>query len=378
MNPSSPGTTLEVDPDQDTGLLPFYAEMGVNTLAFYGYGKWAIRDALDLIGDDHQKESVVIPALFPAGAVEAIRDAGFTPRFHRIKPDLSPEFPHLDSLVGEGTAAILLVHYLGFPQSRATISAIRSRANDYDALFIEDAAQAGLTTTNDRILGTAGDVGMTSLHKLFQIPNGAALIINESDLPVWKLTRVGVKPWPSSVDVRYYTNRLAHRIRTAPPVREVVSGLPFFPDFRSNGSHSSPAAIYRRSQVPMSRLSRDLLDHIDPAWVISTRRSNYATWEDHLSMFEGATPLRQRLPTGVCPLWYPVMVEDANLDEHLPLHQWPKLSREVRDSDRFPTANRMAKRLRGFPVDQRLSPEDLERLARNAGVLEGAPASRRN
>jgi dTDP-4-amino-4,6-dideoxygalactose transaminase len=109
-----------------------------------------------------------------------------------------------------------------------------------------------------------------------------------------------------------------------------------------------------------------LLYNADVSSIVQHRRRNYAYLLNAVHALPGVTPLFSDLSPGVCPLTFPVLVQERS-DFHLnlrarglPAVTWggvvpPALSREE-----FPTADYFYQNLISLPVHQSLSSADLQ------------------
>lgn len=366
-------------PPRADGLCEYLAEHGDARYAFYGYGKVAARDALDLLlAERPTADNVVLPAYLPHGIVEPFREAGVEPRYYRCDRTLRPEIGDIERLLDAGSLAIMLTHYFGQPQSADDTAAVRGLCEEYDAFLIDDNAHAPLSRSDGRLLGTSGDVGITSLRKLLPIPNGAVLFLPNETLADERLPRSGIRERYTADDWHYCARSLGRSISDFPGVRHALSTVRWLQDHRphtpgpdrksvgATGTIEDPREIYEAAKVPMSRLSARVLDRVDPTRVIAARRANYRIWDRAIRDLDGIQPVFPSLPDGVCPQYYPVLVEDP--DDRGPLDSvgapWPSLPREVEDAPEFGTANHLATHLYTLPVHQRLDLKGLGRLDR--------------
>ena len=122
--------------------------------------------------------------------------------------------------------------------------------------------------------------------------------------------------------------------------------------------------------APMSRVSRYLLKRINLASVVERRRKNYQYLLSNSSHFKHCTPLFARLPSDVCPLGFPIVMdteEQRNTIRNIlirnkiypPVH-WD-LPLEV-DPLLFPESAHLSSCILTIPIDQRYSPSDLQRV----------------
>jgi hypothetical protein len=139
----------------------------------------------------------------------------------------------------------------------------------------------------------------------------------------------------------------------APPAEDRLrSGFPFF----------EPAQL----ELAMSPLTSLLLNGLDLAEVKRRRRRNYVFWTeavaDHLEC------VRPMLGDGVCPLLFPVLVEDkaslqaALLKEGIEIHNWWHRWYGGAAPGECPENDRLRRHLIGLPVQQNLSLRELDRI----------------
>lgn len=373
-NPRLTARTVFGRPRTD-GMRSYMTGHGASRYAFYGYGKLAMRDGLDLLSTERPgATNVVIPAYLPHGIVESFRDAGLEPRYYRCDRRLRPNLEDIERLLDGESLAVMLTHYFGHPQPPGDVERMRTLCRRYDAFLIDDNAHAPLSTSEGQLLGTLGDVGITSLRKLLPIPNGALLFVSNESLPDERLTRSGVRDRYTLDDYSYCARSLSRSVSGYPLVREALSTVRWARD-RIPGPRATvdqkvadggedPREIYEHAKEPMSRLARRVFDRTDPRRVIAARRANYRVWDRAIRDLDGVEPVFSELPDGVCPQYYTVLVDDPN--DLGPLAgisaPWPPLPREVRNDAAFETENYLATHLYTLPVHQELNLKGLSPL----------------
>jgi hypothetical protein len=340
-----------------TGLLPFYAERGIDRIALYGHEARALSDALSALGSLYEGEEVLLPALAPAVLAEAVRADGLTPRFYPLADDLGPAEAAAERF-DDGVLAAILTHPFGRPQTTETVGAFAERCADHGAGLIEDATRAALSTRDGHAVGTSGDVGVLAFPPLFRIPNGAALLPGEG-IRSAALRNASVNDGFTTMDARYGVSAALQVTTTAPLVSSLSRTLS--PARPSRETDSTTA--YASTDVSMSKLSRLLLDHVDPDWCVAARRANVAAWPWELADREGITPLFDTYPQGCCPSALPVLVESDTLADRLP-DAWPSLDPEVLERDTYASDRSLAARVRLLPVGQAIDPETIGAVAR--------------
>lgn len=336
--------------------------------AFYGSGKAALRDAVRLL-DPGPDASVLLPSYLPDGVVEPFREAGLTVRFYRVDASLRPDVDDVEARVDDGTAAVVVAHYFGFPQDR--VDALRTLCARHDAALVADNAHAPLSRRGVDLLGTAADLGVTSFHKLFAVPDGAALLVPDEDLRERRdrLSLAGVADSYARRDAAFVARSALGAVPgTSGDLPNPAAVLPGRGD-EDTTAERDPRAIYRAAKTPLSKLSAQLLRRTPRHRPVARRRANARFWLGRLESVEGVQPVFESLPDGVCPQALPVVVDDpaglASLsDEWVKVcSPWPPLPAAVEDADDYGTANRLAGSLVRLPVHHRLTPEDLRPLA---------------
>lgn len=159
---------------------------GVEHAVGVASGSDALLLALRALGVGEGDEVVTVPFTFVATA-EAVRRAGARPVFVDVDPDtllMDPE--RLEQAAGRATAAVLPVHLYG---QMADMEAIREVADRYDAVVLEDAAQAvgARLESGDRATGP-GRMGDAAALSFFPAKNlgawgdGGAVLTDDAEL----------------------------------------------------------------------------------------------------------------------------------------------------------------------------------------------------
>lgn len=155
------------------------AESGRN-LVTVSSGTAALHCACQLADLGHGDE-VICPSFNYVAGHQAITATGANVVFCDIEEEslgLDPD--SVRSLVGERTKAIMAVHYAGIP---CRIDEIYDIANDHGLHVIEDAAHAFGSRSDQRLIGTFGDLTCFSFGpvKIITSLEGGALVTPNSD-----------------------------------------------------------------------------------------------------------------------------------------------------------------------------------------------------
>ena len=319
--------------------LPF--PLGQPGCVLFSLGRHALWHGVRALGLE-QGEEVLVPAYNHGSEVEALGRAGLSPRFYSGTDTLEPDEAELNSLVGGRTHALLLIHYLGFPQD---VARWRAWCDRHGLLLLEDAAQSWLAGRDGRA-GASGDVAITCLYKTFGLPDGAALVVG----------RGAATPVRREPGIAAALRRNAAWLASRGGIAGAMTG--------SRGNARAEFDLGDPDLAP-SAASTFLLPRIADASAAERRRANYRYLLDELAALVAA-PFA-RLPDAASPFAFPIEVEDKaetlrrlgdagvrGLDFWSIRH--PSIPKGLSDE-------RRRARVVGLPVHQELRADDVERIA---------------
>jgi len=341
----------------------FLAQNSPAGFALYGSGRMALLYGLKLIGL-RPGDNVILPAYICDSAIYPFRRLDVEVRFHKILPNLEPDFDDLEELVDKKTRAVLGVNYFGFPQQLDILSAICQK---HACLFIEDNAHSFLSRKGSRLLGTFGDIGIASLYKLVPAPNGGVLFVNSEELKDRNLALFSPvsMPWREGGYFFLEALRMYLKVRLNFPPRQ-TGGL--YPRLMVGlrGGKDENRYNYKLMDAPL-KMSLAVSGRMDFDEVVQRRR-NYALWQQKVEAARGVRSVFRDLPGGVCPQFFPLIADESESffarmrRERVALSRWPPLPGEVRGNRRYRVANFMAEHLFILPVHQSLGPAQLEKV----------------
>ncbi|MHB8418015.1 MAG: DegT/DnrJ/EryC1/StrS family aminotransferase [Myxococcales bacterium] len=334
--------------------------------SFYYFARNAVWNAAKLLS--LQRREVLVPAYHHGVEVEALVDAGAVPRFYPVGLQLRLDPEDVVSRIGSNTAAVYVIHYLGFPQPLDRIlDACRTRGIP----LIEDCALALLSGDGERPLGSRGDVAIFCLYKTLPLPNGGALVINGN----WPRGVVRPLPPASAVTNRHAGSSLLANLE----LRGGRLGGWWSRALRSFARRSAgklplervPTGTqhFERSHVRlgMAALSRRIVERQDFEAIRATRRRNFFFLLGRLR--DVAPPLIPELPPGVCPLFYPLWVERKDRVRRRlaelgieAVDFWRTGHPAVRPGE-FAEADRLREHVLELPAHQDLTTESMEFVA---------------
>jgi dTDP-4-amino-4,6-dideoxygalactose transaminase len=295
-------------------------------------------------------DEILTPAYHHGSEVEALERTGARCVFYDCGDGLAPDAAELERSLGDRTRALHLTHHLGFPQDAASW---RRWCDERELALIEDAAQAWLARSGDHPAGAYGDIAIFSLYKTFGLPDGGALVCQET-----------AQPPTGSADAAVIRLALEHAAWVASRSR-AAGGLASH--LRTDNPYDAAADRATGVARPPSRATQLALRRvIDPA-VAERRRSNYVLLLSRLA--ELVPPPFRSLAAGACPLVLPIaatdkpaVLRDLRATGIRAMDLWstphPSLAQH-----RFPRAAELRRTLIGLPVHQELRWRDLERIA---------------
>ena len=345
-----PALPLGVHARRPISSLPFpFGEPGSAVFARSRHAMWHGARALGIEPD----AAILVPAYHHGSEVEALRRAGLDLRFYDGGDRLEPLEDELDALVDDRVRALVVIHYLGFPQDAPRW---RRWASGRGLLLIEDAAQSWLASLTEGPVGSFGDLAIYSLYKTYGLPDGAAVLGPADAAPPRRRS-----PWGLVPTARKHAAWVASRW-VAPPRRNA----PYDPaaDFDLGDPNRPPAAA-----------TRWLLPRLAGRRAAERRRRNFRRLASELAEF--LPPPYEDLPEGASPFMFPILAGDKDrVARRLRptgvgvVDLW-SVPHPLLETARFPRAARLRAGVLGLPVHQELRERDLERIARAVKAAAG-------
>ena len=301
--------------------------------------------------------------------IQALRLAGASVRFYRIDGALRPDLDAIREGLAQGARLVLVIHFNGWPQP---IEEIRSLCREHGAALIEDCALAFLSARDGAPLGSFGDASVFCLYKTLPLPHGAALAMGSGGAE--RLAAIPLRN-PGALSTAARTADLAiARIRSR---AGAVGGA--LARVKSWVGRALTAAKVERSPVGsmtfderqldlgMSPWAERLLPRFDYEEVRGRRRANFERLLGALR--DRSTPLFTELPDGVCPLFFPLLVENKGEAARAlaargveAVEFWNRGDPEA-EGDRFAEAMRLRRQVLELPIHQDLTPKHIDHVA---------------
>lgn len=126
-------------------------------------------------------DEVIMPSFTFVSTANAVVLRGAVPVFVDVRGDtLNIDEKLIEAAITPRTKAIFVVHYAGVP---CEMDAVNEIARTHGLVVVEDAAQALLSTYNERQAGALGDIACFSFHDSKNVVSGegGALVIKRAD-----------------------------------------------------------------------------------------------------------------------------------------------------------------------------------------------------
>lgn len=321
---------------------------------------------------------VLVPAYNCGSEIDALLKGGARVQFYRITRRGEIDIDDVRSRITQETRAIYVIHYFGFPQSQNEIKRI---CLEKGLLLIEDCALALLSCDGEAKLGTFGDVAVFSFPKSLAVPDGGALVINNKNLSVegWMLTqpnymRLARKMLPllKSTILRMLSRVLVSDSKSSELKKMDGELVKKYGVVTEEVSSEMPGDYYfdeNARQRGLSVLTKLCLRTYCVKEVIRKRRLNFMMLRELIDGQSGVRPLYRELKEGVCPLYFPAIVDKRSLLYNkmrqrgvAAIPWWAGYHRQF-SWDGFKESSFLKDHILALPIHQDLEPSAIEYIA---------------
>lgn len=323
-------------------------------------------------------KEVLFPSYFHGVELEALLEAGVRPRFYPVDRRMQVDPQEVIGRIGDETAAVYLIHYLGFPGPAEELAAACAERG---IKLIEDCALALLSSAGERPLGSFGHASIFCLYKTLPVPNGGILFLSEP--AAIRLPR-GELPNLASTVAPIASSLLQRLELSAGPIGWALRGglraLGGALRWRKAGRHvatGTPRFERAHVRLAMSPISRRILETQDYARIVESRRRSYFHLLGRLRAL--SPPVFGELPPGACPLFYPLRVErkervlDALWRRGIEAVDFWHRGHPRTPWGMFPESDHLRRTIVEIPCHQDLDPPTVDKIA--DAVIEAVEAS---
>lgn len=323
-------------------------------------------------------DTVLLPAFHCTALVDPVLAFGARVRYYTVHRDFTLELDEIEFLVKQGVQALLYIHYFGFP---APVAALQKISRTYEVKLIEDCSHALFGRISDRPVGTFGHAAVYSFRKTLPVQDGGALILNNvvenGFSPRFKApwlyhVRMSKWTWESMRGQDQNTNQVPmHSSRTEFKDSFVLKKN----HFKGPNSQEDPEFIESWANWPISWPSRWLLLRSKTGMIRRRRTENYLRLHERLAQIDRLKPCFPELYCSVCPLGYPCIVEsnerfDYKLRRYgIPAFSFGETLHDSLNRSEFPDSEFLSKNLTILPVHQRLSDNDIDKMAETIATV---------
>ena len=347
---------------------------------FYFSARYALAEGIKVLGL-HPGDTVLLPAYNCGIEIEPFNHFGLRTEFYRVDRSLKVDLHDLRFKMKGNIKALLVIHYLGFPQP---IEEIRTISNEHGSFLIEDCAHALLSSHKNKCLGTYGDIAVFSILKTLPVPNGGILVVNNTAL---SLERESCRPSRFSA-LCHLSEQILQKTSPSEEYAALIEMISYRPLLWGISAAKYIIAAFKkifnigelhlmrpdsydfRSELiawGMSRASENILSNTDMNRVKESRRSNFNRYLDWFRIEKptGVTLPYNQLPEGICPLFFPLIIEKEFAREiiyrelkkrGITSHPWWDRFHAKVPWAEFSDAVYLKQRLFGLPVHQDLTP----------------------
>jgi dTDP-4-amino-4,6-dideoxygalactose transaminase len=275
-------------------------------------GRAAIALALRELGVE-STHKVLVPTYHCPTMIAPVVQAGAHPFFYPLTASGAPDLAWLAKANLEGVHAMLAAHYFGWAQPMA---GIRSFCDAHRIPLIEDCAHMFFGVSDDRPVGSWGDVAIASLTKFFPVTEGGLIVSQARSLDRLSLhSRSWSGEFKAAVDVIECGARHQRFPGLNTPLRVLLN---MKDQLRRRGRRAIAASSQQVESAAFGALSRSepavsvawIVKLVSRARIIAARRRNYARLADRLGDVQGARPLHAVLPQNTVPYVFPLYVDD--------------------------------------------------------------------
>jgi perosamine synthetase len=274
--------------------------------------------------------------------------------FYDVRPDLTVDPEEIrKKLSGTAVRVVLIINYFGFLQPDR--NEILGLCKDRGAVLMEDCAHSLLTEGS----GETGDLSIYSFRKILPVPDGGGLKRNGEE------RAVAAEFYP-----KIYSNVLSVLIilKSLLQVRADLFSRAGLADRAGEQGAGAAAARANSRFLPLSSFTYNGMRNASFPDVIARRRRDYEHWRALAERTGRFTPIFPDLPPGVCPLGFPVRVDDRDgvksrmLEKGILLKIHWHLPGEV--GRQFVNSHELARQTITFPVYPELAGKEREEIER--------------
>jgi hypothetical protein len=266
----------------------------------FPYARYAFLEALKKLNI----KSIYIPAFICRDMLSPINTLNISYYFYNVSEKMKPFIEDIKC------DAILAVDYFGFEQDMEPFLEYKKK---YNSIIIEDNAH-GLFSKDlaGNLLGTRGDIGLLSIRKTVALPNGAVLLINNSNYKKINFEKSAIKK--TREDKKYYTKQFVKKFIINKRLGILIVLIKRLIRLLKTGASIPVSSFYSEKELPNNIYLTPLLKNnklsIDIEFEIKRRRDLYSKMQYWALKF-GIKPLFD-LYENCVPFEFPFVINEYN------------------------------------------------------------------
>ena len=230
---------------------------------------------------------------------------GLRHRYYSVNDGFIPNWDELENLVDERTKAIMMVHYFGQPQDIVSFQAFCER---HKILLIEDNAHGHGGNFNGQLLGTFGDLGISSPRKILHTPSGGILWLRDKKFNI----QSDFSPYPFSIGQRIKRGLFNFYPALKNSIKKTLKNRPQYEDPRA----------FREPIIPdyaIEKRSAGIIEQTDWNELRKSRQEGYHKWQN-FALDNDLSPVFENLHPEANPWCFPAYAR--NHEEAIKWFDW--------------------------------------------------------
>jgi len=319
---------------------------------------------------------VLMPDYHMGNEVRAVRHAGAQIVWYPVTGRFAIDMATLRRLCRTSGAHVLFViHYAGWPQPMEALSDLCAQ---HGLTLFEDCALALLSEVDGRPVGTYGDYAAFCLYKTIALPDGAMLVQNRHVFE--DLTTLPLQPPGRMFTAGRIVELCIERLRS----RDEATGQVLAAAKQAIGRMLNLLRVERipvgdtgfnpsHVNLGMAPWSRRVLGCFDYEAIQRRRRENFLRLREQLP---DHAAVRTDLPTGVCPLFFPLLVNDKRGAAQALAERGVMATELWNEGDpsaaghEGPDAQFLRRHVLELPIHQDITPPHIDFMARQVRALD--------
>lgn len=295
-------------------------------MTYFAHARTALKHGLLSLGFK-EGDRILVPEYICEALLQPLRALALEPVYYLINDKFEPQWEALDLMACEfACRAIVMVHYFGQPQD---IGHYRAFCTAHGLLLLEDNAHGFSGMVHGKLLGTFGDLGISSPRKILNTASGGILYVNgkEQSPPPLQTCRMGLGErllrksfgrWPR---LKVAASVLARRL----------------PDFSDPAAFHEPVVQDMVADESSARIISTAIANGSLAETARRRRARWVAWQD-MAQGIGLLPVYGEVHPESSPWAFPAYVESAKQRDYILrdglkngviFFPWPALPTEV-------------------------------------------------